>query len=114
MINEYLNSLVSSQNKTLTTRAKPLYVFFKSSLAVHTNLREPIDDDSGLYKNSEDYLLYIFSTLSYRVLRSDDNLIIKELQNFGTGALRSNTEKLEIFDALKEAGNPSKYFFMDN
>jgi len=98
----------------VTNRAKPLYDLFKSSRGVHTNLREPIDDDPGLYENREDHLLNIFNTFSYRVIRSDDNLIIKDLQNHGLGALRLNAEKLETSDALKEAGNPSKYFFMDN
>lgn len=109
MINEYPNSSVSSQNKAIANRASQLYELLKAAKVAHTELRDQIDDDADLYDNEEDHPLHGFSSNAYRVLRSVETLIVKELQSDTDGALRSEFEKLATFDALKSGQNPLKH-----
>lgn len=109
MINEYPNSSVSSPSKTIASKANQLYELLKTAKVAHTELRDQIDDDADLYDNEEDHPLQGFSSNAYRVLRSVENLIIKELQNDTDGALRSEFEKLATFDTLKSSQNPIKH-----
>lgn len=90
-------------------RARPLYDLLAAAKVAHTQLRDQIDDDADLYDNEEDHPLHGFSSNAYRVLRSVEHLIVKELQNDTNGALRSEFEKLATFDALKSGQNPLKH-----
>lgn len=109
MTSEYPNSSVSSQSRAIANRANQLYELLKAAKVAHTELRGQIDDVADLYDNEEDHPLHGFSSNAYRVLRSVETLIIKELQNDTDGALRSELEKLTTFDALKSGQNPLKH-----
>ena len=109
MTSEYPNSSVSSQSKAIANRANQLYELLKAAKVAHTELRDQIDDDADLYDNEEDHPLHGFSSNAYRVLRSVETLIIKELHNDTDGELRSEFEKLATFDALKSGQNPLKH-----
>lgn len=109
MTNEYPSSSVSSQNKAIANRASQLYELLKAAKVAHTELRDQIDDDADLYDNEEDHPLHGFNSNAYRVLRSVEHLIVKELQNDIDGALRSEFEKLATVEALKSGLNPIRH-----
>jgi hypothetical protein len=102
-------TMSGAQTKMIPDRANLLYELLKSAKTAHTQLRDLIEDDVDSCDDDEDHLLHNFSSNAYKVLRSVENLIIKELQNDIDGELRSEFEKLATFDVLKSGQNPIKY-----
>ena len=87
--------------KLISLRAKNLHELLALTRKSDQSIRDFINDDIDSAEDFDNHELSENARQSYKVVRSVEKLIIDELQFDADGLLRTELEKLLLFDSLK-------------